>query len=978
MQAADEREPLSPDLWRRIGAVLDRLSDTNLDVQPGATEEACRTEGVPREIVEPFLATQRRLDDFPEQVEAAVLHQALQAHALSGSTTAATLEPGTRLGAYEIVALLGTGGMGDVYKARDIRLGRNVALKVLKRELAERPDARQRFEREARAISSLNHPHICTLHDVGEHDLLPAGFLVMELVEGETLAARLQRGPLPVDQALEYAVQIADTLAAAHRHGIVHRDLKPANIMLTAHGVKLLDFGLAALRPGSESVRGYDQSLTTEATILGTLHYMAPEQIQGKPTDERTDIFALGAMVHEMLTRRKAFEADNPASVFAALLDREPPPVSVERNDAPAALDRVIGRCLAKSPEARWQSAADLASELRWLRDAPAVSARAPTASRTRFPARAWVGPSIGLAIFAAGLGAYSFAYRERTPSPAYRFAVPPPEGTIYTRLFALSPDGRRLVFTVTDAAGVNALWLRPLDALVSQRIEGTQGANYPFWSPDGRSVGFFADRKLKTVDVASGVVRVLCNAGLGGGGTWNADGVIVFAPESAVAGPSALMRVSAIGGEPQPVTRLAQGVQGIHTWPQFLPDGHHYLYTRIELTNGVPFQSEPSSGVYVGSLDGDEVKKLLPRPRAIYADGDVFYVRGGQLVAQPFALTRLELTGEPVPIAENVEQTAPGRAAYDASANGVLAYRTGRPRANDLVQLTWFDRDRRQIGHLGEPGRYASAVLSPDSHYVLADGAAKVLRIDVSNGTATPLPETGVTAPVWSPDGSKVAFTGAGQTPGPTSVGVRAVDGSGGRETILPIGQPIGQVYPNDWSTDGQFIVGTVIRANSGYDLFATRIGSGTATFPVASVFDETDPDLSPDMKWIAYAVTDESRHWDVYVRPFEPSGGVWRVSRAGGRHPRWSGDGRELYYVTPDGELMAASISGSPSFRVTDIRELFQHAALGQDFNTSFAYSPYDVGRNGDRFLVRVPAESGMPEPIQVLLNWRSLGRR
>lgn len=970
MEEPDEREPLSRDVWRRIGAVLDRLGDTDGDPQPDAVDEACRTEGVPREIVEPFLAAQCRSGAFPEHVDSGVLHQALQAHALAGAPGAAALEPGARLATYEIVALLGTGGMGDVYEARDIRLERSVALKVLRPQLAERPDARQRFEREARALSSLNHPHICTLHDVGRDDLAPAGFLVMELVGGETLAARLQRGPVPVGEALEYAVQIADTLAATHGHGIVHRDLKPANVMLTTHGVKLLDFGLAALRPAS-GPRGSDPALTAEGAILGTLHYMAPEQIQGKATDERADIFALGAILYEMLTGRKAFEADNPAGAIAAVLECHPQ-MFPERDDLPAGIGRVIGRCLAKSPDARWQSAADLASELRWLRDAPPAAFRSPAADRSRRRSRAALGVSLAVAAAVIGLVAYWFAQRERASPLAYRFTVPPPEGTRYSRLFALSPDGRRLVFTVSDAAGVKALWLRPFDALAAQRIEGTQGADYPFWSPDGRSIGFFADRKLKILELSTGTVRVLCDAGLGGGGTWSREGVIVFAPESGVASPLGLMRVQASGGDPRPLTTLEEG-QRLHAWPHFLPDGRHYLYTRIEVARGTfPVKAE----VYAASVDGNDVKKVLPVFRASYANGNVFYVTGGRLIAQPFDLTRLEPAGEPVQIAENVEESAPGRSAFDVSATGVLAYRTGRPAVNDLVQLTWFDRAGHPIGLLGEPSGYSTAVLSPDGRYVLAAGRGRVLRIDVMNGTATPLPETRVSAPVWSPDGAKVAFTGGNRGfPGPTSVSVRAVDGSGNSETILPPGH---QVYPNDWSSNGQFIVGSVIRAATGYDVFATRIGSHTATYPVASRFDESNPDLSPDMRWIAYAATDESGRWDVYVRPFGENGGVWRVSRDGGRHPRWNRDGRELVYVTSTGMLVSASVSGGPTFQVVRIRELFQHAALGLDFNRPLSYSPYDVARDGERFLVRVPARSGMREPIVVLLNWPSIFQR
>jgi hypothetical protein len=692
MEEPVEPDPLSPDVWRRIGAVLDRLGDIEGDLQAEAINEACRMEGVRREIVEPFLAAQRRCGAFPEYVDSGVLHQALEAHALGKSPNSATLEPGARLATYEIVALLGAGGIGDVYEARDVRLERTVALKVLRPQLAERPDARQRFEREARALSSLNHPHICTLHDVGRDNLAPAGFLVMELVVGETLGERLQRGPMPVQEALECAVQIADTLAATHGHGIVHRDLKPANVMLTAHGVKLLDFGLAALRPASGPVRGSDPALTAEGAILGTLHYMASEQIEGKTTDERTDIFALGAILYEMLTGRKAFESDNPASAIAAVVERDPQ-MCPERNDLPAGLGRVIARCLAKSPDARWPKAADLASELRWLRDRPPAAFRSP--ARWRLRRRAALGVSLAVAATAIGLAAYWFAQRGRETSLAYRFAVPPPEGTRYSRLFALSPDGRRLVFTVTDAAGVKALWLRPLDVLTAQRIDGTQGADYPFWSPDGRSIGFFADRKLKVLELSTGAVRVLCDAGLGGGGTWNSEGVIVFAPESGVASPLGLMRVQASGGDAKPLTTLEQG-QRLHAWPHFLPDGRHYLYTRIEVTDGA-FPAKVAPEVYAASIDGTDIKKVLPAFRASYANGNIYYVAGGRLIAQPFDLTRLEATGEGVQITENVEESAPGRSAFDVSATGVLAYRTGRPVVNDVLQLTWVDRGGRR-----------------------------------------------------------------------------------------------------------------------------------------------------------------------------------------------------------------------------------------------------------------------------------------
>lgn len=960
---------VTADQWRRVGAVLDRLSDTDLALHPESIDEACRTAGVSRDLVEPFIAAARHAIQWSERLDPVLLHEALSAHAHGGPTAAPPLESGTRLGVYEIVAAIGRGGMGDVYKARDTRLDRSVALKVLRPQIAEHAAAQQRFEREAKALSSLNHPHICTLYDVGRDPLVPCGFLVMELVEGETLAARIERAPLSGAQALEYAAQIADTLAAAHRHGIVHRDLKPANVMLTLHGVKLLDFGLATLRPASGSVRGFEDALTAEGTLLGTLPYMSPEQIQGKPVDERTDIFALGAILYEMLTRRKAFDADNPASVIATVLERDPPPVTPELQDLPAAIDRVLGRCLAKSPDARWQSAADLASELRWLRDAPASPIRV-SAPRSRLRGSAAALAAIVVVIGAAGIGTYWFAEGKPASVPLFRFPIPPADGTRYVGLFAISPDGRRLVFTAVDAAGVNALWLRPFDALASERLAGTQGASYPFWSPDGRSVGFFADRKLKILDVASGVVRVLCDAGRGGGGTWNTDDEIVFAPESAVLSAFGLMRVAASGGSPVPITTLSKSAPGLHSWPRFLPDGRHYLYSRIELTNG-PTRGIEAMAVYVGTLDGPESKKVVQARRAVYANGNLFWVDQGRLMAQRFDVTRLQLTGEPLDIAQDIEQTAPGRAAFDVSPSGVIAYRTGRPRANQLAQLTWFDRAAREVGRIGEPAAYSTAVVSPDARYALAVRGGNVLRIDVGNGTATPLPERDATSPVWNPDGTRVAFTGGVAGRGPTSVSVRAVDGSGASEVVLPL---LAQVYPSDWSSDGQFIVGSVIRADTGYDLFTTRLGSHTATYPVASASDETDAHLSPDMHWIAYAATDESRRWDVYVRPFGEGGGVWRVSRSGGRHPRWRKDGRELFYVTPEGDLVSASFSAGSSFRITDSRTLFRQPTLALDFNNPLSSSRYDVSRDGQRFLVRMPAESSLPEPIVVLLNWTS----
>ncbi len=793
---------VNPDSWRRIGAVLDRLSDVDLRLDPVAVAEACQAEGISPEEIQPYLDGARRAVTLPEELDPAVLDAAVRA--LAVESTGRSLVEGERLGPYEVVARLGSGGMGDVYEARDTRLGRPVALKLVRADLAARPDGRLRFEREARAISTLNHPHICTLHDVGEHD--GVGFLVMELVEGETLDVRLQRRPLPLPDALEYGVQIAEALAAAQRVGIIHRDLKPANIMITPHGVKVLDFGLATLQPERGPVPGAtkDGRLTAEGTILGTLQYMAPEQLQGKAVDARADIFSLGAILYEMVSGRKAFDADSSAGLVAAVLEREPAPIGTIRHDAPASLDWVIGQCLAKDPGRRWEHAGDLARQLRWLSES-----RPPATGRLhRFPQRRVIVRAVAvLLVLAAGAGAvvYLTGGRERQFSNVglLRFAIPPPDGTRFEQLFALSPDGGRLAFTAIDERGVPALWIRPLDALNAQRIGGTDGAFFPFWSPDGRSLGFFANSALKRVDLETGNVRTICQAGFGGGGSWNRDDVIVFAANSGASSTpqqQVLLRVSASGGTPRPVTRVKGGF-GNHAWPHFLPDGQHYLYMRSEAGEW--------AGVHLGRLDSEwekpihvvqkmaevsgetDVARLAlenatnsgrrataggPNTRAVYAAGHLFFLRDRALVGQPFDISRLELTGEPVRIADAVALDAPGRSAFDVSPNGILAYRA--PATPAASELTWFDRAGRTLGRVGDVGAYRFAALSPDGRSVLATRRESglqtggIVRIEIASGTeiavgqrgsfpnlesrryAVRLPECRVSGRVRCPDG--------------------------------------------------------------------------------------------------------------------------------------------------------------------------------------------------------------------------------
>ncbi len=871
--------------------------------------------------------------------------------------------------------------MGEVYRAKDTRLDRTVAVKILPSHLAADPDRRARFEREARAVSSLNHPHICVLHDVGQQDGID--YLVMEYLEGESLADRLGKAALPLEQALRYAVEIADALDKAHRQGIVHRDLKPGNVMLTKSGVKLLDFGLAKLQrrepTSSQPLSAFPTAgpeLTQEGTILGTLPYMAPEQIEGKEADARTDVFAFGAILYEMTTGRRAFSGASRASLITAILSGEPPSISSIQPMTPPALDRVVKTCLMKDPEDRWQSAHDVGSELKWIADAgsPAGVTAHGTSRDRRRERLTWV--CFAAAAAAAAWLAMARLHPEPAGGAALRFQVPAPVGATFNAVgrdagpVAVSPDGSRLAFVATTSEGQKLLFVRPLGVLSPQPLPGTEGASYPFWSPDSRSVGFFAEGKLKKIEAAGGPAQVLADAPLGRGGAWNRDGVILFAPGAY----DPLFRVSAAGGSVTQVTRIVEPKRDFsHRWPQFLPDGRHFVYLKW---GTVPRPTRTEDALYVGSLDSDESTLLLQANSSFaYAPpGYLLYVRDETLLAVPFDAQRRRMTGAPVPLAEQVlYYPNTGRGAFSVSDNGVLAYQAGT--APVVSQLDWFDRSGRKIGTLGPPGDYEDPRLSPDGSLVAANridpssGTTNIFLFGVDRDTATRF--TFSTSfdhyAVWSPDGGRIAFDT--NRNGAADVYVKALSGSAEEQQLLHSDEA---KSPTDWSPDGRALIYQRLDPKTKSDLWMLPLaGSRTPVSLVRTDANEVDGRVSPDGHWIAYA-SDESGKWEVHVAAFPGPGGRWQVSSGGGSEPIWRRDGKELFYLAADRELMAAAVTPGAHFEAGAPQPLFRTRSR---YTGNVAY---DVAADGRRFLVNTLIGAEAMAPITVEINWSAAFNR
>ena len=846
------------------------------------------------------------------------------------------LTSGTRLGPYEIVARVGAGGMGEVYKAIDTRLNRTVAIKVSQERFSDR------FEREAHAIALLNHPHVCQLYDVGPD------YLVMEFLEGKPL-----KGPLSVEQTIQYAGQILDALDAAHRKGITHRDLKPGNILITSQGVKLLDFGLAkqdhALREMDET---HTAGLTAKGQIIGTLQYMAPEQLQGKEADARSDLFSFGCVLHEMATGKRAFHGQNAASVIAAILEREPEKIGIS-----TPLDRLVKRCLAKNPDERFQNARDVKIALDWALEEPATA-------HSKFP---WLLALVsGAAVVVAIVITAWLTGRFRPPDQPYvQSFILPPTNTSFRCVgddagpVVLSPDGKRLAFAANGTDGKFALWIRALDSVHAQLIPGTDGAMFPFWSPDSRYVGFFADTKLKKVDAAGTAVSVLSDAPAMRGGAWGRDDVILFSPRLT----SPIFRTSASGGPATPVTTLDPKQQDIsHRWPSFLPDGKHFVYT------------SRGRGVFVASLDSTEAPRRLleESSNAIYSSGFLLYSRENTLLARPFDAAAMKFTGPAEVLAQSLTaEILSDRACFSASETGVLAYHSGVNEA----QLTWFDRKGNRVGTLGHPGLIDGVELSPDGKQAAvtigdSSGRGTVWLYELARGVNrrfVSIDRYNVSL-LWSKDSRRIAI--GERTDGRYRIRMKDAGGSGRDEVIY---QTDIETQLGGWGPDGGLTLSTR-NPNTGWDLdYLPSQKKNERATPVSVLHqpgDEMLGSISPDGHWILYTHS-EPGDIDLYphVAAF-PGGGQNRlIARDATGMLRWNANGNEIFYATHS-KLMAVDVRrGGDTLQIGAPHLVFPFRG---DCNTMYVGSCFDVATDGARFLV---AESiGSPPPVALIQNWRA----
>ena len=895
------------------------------------------------------------------------------------------LTSGTKLGPYEIQSPLGAGGMGEVYRARDTRLGRDVAIKVLPEHLSTNPDLKQRMEREAKAISSLNHPNICTLYDIGSQD--GVDFLVMEHLEGETLADRLHRGAMPLAEALKIAIEIALALAKAHARGIVHRDLKPANIMLTKIGPKLMDFGLAKPAPGLTSasavgpltpttptmsvaaLSGSALPLTQKGTVVGTFQYMAPEVLQGAEADARSDIFSFGCVLYEMFTGRRAFEGKSQFSVLGAILDKEPARISTVLPSSPPRLDETVSRCLAKNPEQRYGCMHDVEIQLQALNEAGAQVSRPsgskPAAGGSRL---AWIVAGIATLI-ALGVGA-AYVFQAPKPVAVVRSSILPPAGATFLLMAVesgppvLSPDGTRMAFTARDEKGKVMMYVRALNSAVPRALPGTDEAMYPFWSPDSREIGFFASGKMRRIDATGGPPQIVCDALNGRGGAWSRDGVIVFTPTTS----AALMRVPASGGTPEPASTLDSSKgENSHRWPFFLPDGKHFLYWARNYQSNMQ-----GNALKVGEMGSLQAKELMKsESMAEYASGQLLFMREQTLMARPFDPRTLQVAGEAVPVAEHIAINGyVSRPIFSVSDNGSLVYEAGETAGS--WNLQWVARDGKQLGPIAQPDRYFYLALSPEGTRLAVDlfngtlGSQAIWIIDLARGTRTRLTfgASNQLAPAWSPDGKTIFYhTNAG---GGVHLYSKAADGSGADQALTST-KDAEEAFPTA-SPDGRYIVySRRSTSQPSTDLWALPLFGDRTPIPIVqTTFVKTGPAVSPDGKWLAYSTNETARN-EVYITAFPGGGAKWQVSTSGGTAAHWRRDGKELFFLDPTDNIVAVDVNLSGTAPQLGVpHTLFQAGAIQRQ------NGPFDVTADGKKFLVNVGNLKEGSDPLTLVLNW------
>jgi serine/threonine protein kinase/Tol biopolymer transport system component len=889
------------------------------------------------------------------------------------------LTSGTKLGPYEVQSPLGAGGMGEVYRAKDTRLDRTVAVKILPSHLSNNPDAKQRFDREARAISSLNHPNICTMHDVGHQDGID--FLVMEFLEGETLASRLLKGPLATELVLRYGIEICEGLERAHKSGVVHRDLKPGNVMLTKTGAKLMDFGLAkatsaGAAPSSSLTMtmttpgpSADQPLTAQGTVVGTFQYMSPEQTEGKEADARSDIFAMGALLYEMVTGKRAFTGKSQASIVAAILASEPAPISAAQPMTPPALAQVVKTCLAKDPDERFQTVHDLKLQLKWIAEASSSQLAAPAQVRARRVVQkrtlliaavaGWLLAAAALVIFLSSRDQLDEARRPMTASwlapPDTEFSVVHPGAP------ALSPDGTKLAFLTGDQSDTK-LWVRDVPTGTVHAVEDADRPRFPFWSPDSKYIGFFSAGKLKKVALTGGPVQVLCDAPEGRGGSWSARGVIIFTPN--IFEP--LYKVAEGGGTPEKITETKQGWTNRN--PYFLPDGDHFLFVSRQASGG----SGSVGGVYGASLSGEKPRKILERASNVqYSDGYLLYLRETVLVAQRFDPKSLRLSGDAKPVAEKLDYWNPRDLAAFTAAHGTLVFRHG---SLQKTQPMFVDRTGKELARFGEPGLYSSPQPSNDGSlvgFVRPDpdtGRGDVWIADTRRNTvsrSTFADASNITFAI-SPDSKQLMVsTIAGAVSG--EIWIQPISGSGNQQKLE---RPMSFVTVTSWSPNGRYLFFWVQDNATRQDIYYADLNGDRKLIPfLHTPANENGAVLSPNGKWLAYS-SDESGRFEVYVTAFPDPGGKWQVSNGGGSSPSWSADGKQLYYTVRD-KLMLVPIQNREQNRGQnlDTFEFGAPSALPIHLNEFATLGPVAPG---ERFPVLKPLSVGQSHPQEVILNW------